>query len=152
MNRSNAGHVLAVSLAGCALAATLALFNTYTEPPHPYVPWLAWAICACYAGLMALAVTTFERVRLPRWRGKARAQPVATGETQPKAQGPTHDRAAGDPSAWESLPLMAVPAVGRNLRDAVLAFARQYGMNAYEADRGYVLADAQGQCYRVAAA
>lgn len=151
MNRSNAGHVLAVSLAGCALAAVLALFNTCTEPPHPYVPYLAWAICACYAGLMALAVTTFEHVRLPNWAHR-KAQPEAQGETQPKVQGPTHDAAAGDPSAWESLPLMAVPAVGRNLRDAVLAFARQYGMNAYEADRGYVLADAQGQCYRVAAA
>ena len=142
-------HVFAVALGGCSLAATLALFNTWTEPPHPYVPWLAWAMCACYGGLMALTAPASGRVRLPHWERTEKA--AAQKGTEPKAQGPTHDSAAQGASAWDSLPLLAVPAAGRSLRDAVLSFAREQRMNAFEADSGYVLADAQGQCYRVTA-
>lgn len=107
---------------------------------------VAWLALATSAVLVLLASWEARRYLTLRWpRRTPRDQEQAAAPAPPA--GDSAPRATDQPPT--ELPVMAVPHVGRTVRDSVIAFARRYSLRPFEDDRGFVLADAQGNYYRV---
>ena len=83
-----------------------------------------------------------KRAAQDAWGAPAEDAPDATQDKAPTAKTKGVEK-------WDNLPTVPVPSLG-DVRNSVIAFARQHGFQPYEAERGYALLDAQGNWYRAA--
>jgi hypothetical protein len=143
------GGTMAVCIGGFTLALAEACLITYLDPHAHLLQGLTILIALLYLAEVWV-LGRIHRSTQGGSRDKAnRAEPAAEA-----APGERDDEHAPGPRAqavggWDDLPLLAVPrAWGRDGRAAVIAFAARHGLRPYEAERGFVFVDGQGNVYR----
>lgn len=132
------------------LALHVGIYLLHRDIADPYserVVQTTLLFLACHGVILLLAAAFALRRRgvvgwILRHLPKRKAKETASDKTK--------DAAAKEGAAWDSLPILAIPALGRSAREAVIAFAQQHSLRPYEAERGYVVADRQGNYYRAA--
>lgn len=146
----NSKAIIIFSIPNVAIMATAsAYFGAMHGDPHAaLVAQLTGNAAGMYVLLILLAMWQVW-ARLWKWLGRPRPRPQRT-VAQAKAPSAKANDSAADPTSWEGMPVVAVPAGGRGAREAVIAYARQHGLRPYEGDGGFALGDGQGNYYRVA--
>ena len=133
-------------------AALLWLHAPYTQDPASAQVVRVASLAAATSSLLVLpaAADALRRLAASVRKRLHRRQPEEPN-TPAAPAAPTGDSAPQEGAARTPvLPVLAVPHVGRSARASVLAFAQQHNLRPFEDERGFVLADRQGQCYRAA--
>jgi hypothetical protein len=133
-----------VSIGGFTLAVGLACWFLVLDQTDQTLPALTLGIAFLYLA----EVWVFRRLTYPPVpRAAMVAADAAKGAEQANDKAPTAKTKGVE--KWDNLPSVPVPSIG-DVRNSVIAFARQHGFQPYEAERGYALLDAQGNWYRAA--